>query len=128
MAREIMDFTQYAEEIGFTFKGETYFIPAFNKTELRAIMEINSKRESKKEDVEGEDKEKKEEEDNVKYFDYQDEMLAIGVYKKGEKGERIKLDISHFEEWPVAVKNKVMDIVNEQMSLMTKEDIESEKK
>ena len=116
MSREIIDFSDCAEEIPFKYKGIEYYIPAFNKNQIRKIMEINKKRKDKEEkdseiadsEIADDKNEEDFEEKDTEYFDDQDEMLCISVYKKENNSP---VEISVLESWPVVLKNRIMTLI-----------------
>lgn len=122
MTTEIQDFTDLALPIDFKYEGIVYRIPAFNKPQLKKLMSLTSKLRS---DEKEENKEK--ESESGEFLDVQDEMLIVGVLKQKEDNtfEAITMDL--IDSWPMRLKNKIMDLINRQMSNISGDD-ESEKK
>lgn len=133
MANDILDFTDYAKPIDFKFKDVIYRVPAFSKNQIETLMEANRKFIDQDEAVDDMvpkdgDKITKEQFDKTAgFFDSQDEFIAIALLKK--EGDEFKpVDKSELEDWPVKVKNRVMQVITEQMSSTVDDEEEPSKK
>lgn len=134
---DILDFTDYAKHIDFKYQNAVYRVPPFNKSQIETLMAINKKfvdigggmPDSDESDDSADDLKEisgKLETSN-QYFSMQDEFLACALFKK--EGESFQpVDISEFTNWPVKLKNRVMKIINEQMSTTIEDGDETEKK
>lgn len=118
----MLDFTDYAKPIDFKFNENTYRIPAFNKSQIEKLMKINA--EFVKKDKQGNlsipdapdsDNTDINDEENIRFFDMQDEFIGSALLKKIDNGF-VKVLKEELEDWPVKVKNRVMKAISEQMS------------
>lgn len=127
----ILDFTDYAKPIDFKFNENTYRIPAFNKSQIEKLMRINSEFVKKDKDgnlsVPDTDSIDADAEENIKFFDMQDEFIGSALLKKTDNGF-VKVQKEELEDWPVKVKNRVMKAISEQMSSTLDEGDVTEKK
>jgi hypothetical protein len=134
---DILDFTDYAKPFDFKFNENVYRIPAFSKVQIEKLMNINKKfiEIGKSVDktltdlIPGEDKDMtvEELETSKTYFDMQDEFIACALLRKIGDGSFAGILENELTDWPVKVKNKVMKVISDQMS-MSVEDEEPEKK
>ena len=130
----ITDFDDYAKPFDFKFQGQVYRIPAMDKITIEALMALNQKmrdeklektaQEMLKEDENSDDGISKDDLDNTKkFFDLQDEYIALAVKLLQEDGSIKDLQKEHFINWAVKVKNKVMSCITEQMSLADEDEV-----
>jgi hypothetical protein len=115
MENNILDFTDYAKPFDFKYNGNIYRIPAFSKSQIEKLMQINKRfmdLEKQKKDLNDPDKL----EDTGSYFVMQDEFLSSALFKKNESGGFNSIDPDELDEWPVKVKNKITNEIGKQMS------------
>jgi len=115
MENNILDFTDYAKPFDFKYNDNIYRIPAFSKSQIEKLMQINKRfmdLEKQKKDLNDPDKL----EDTGSYFVMQDEFLSSALFKKNESGGFNSIDPDELDEWPVKVKNKIMNEIGKQMS------------
>jgi len=128
---KIVDFIDLDKPFDFKYKENKYRIPALNKSQLIAISNINSalSKDIDEEEQNGEEQnDKKEKENNVKYLDVQDKMIiSVTLILDKENDKWSKVEQEHIEDWPLIVKQKVIESINKQMSTSTEED-DTEKK
>lgn len=125
MAENILDFNDYAKPVDFKFQDSVYRIPAFPKKKIEMLMKFNNefvKKQNLDEEIDPEAEVDQESMDKTfKFFDQQDEFLAMAVLKK--EGDTFKeVTVAELSEWPVRVKTKVMSEVTKQMSAVAEDD------
>jgi hypothetical protein len=120
---EILDFSDLDDVLEFKFKENIYYIPAFTKKQLDKLMSISRKfvafTDAEPKLPEEESEISKDDLDKTNdFFDMQDEYLLAAVMKKGVDGNIDEsLSDSDLASWPVKLRAKVMQLINEQMSI-----------
>jgi hypothetical protein len=119
----ILDFTDYAKPFDFKYNDNIYRIPAFSKSQIEKLMQINTRfmnLEKQKKDLNDPDSLG----DTGSYFIMQDEFLSSALFKKTESGSFEPIDPAELDTWPVKVKNKIMNEIGKQMSTNIEEEEE----
>lgn len=117
---EVLDFDDYAKPIDFKFNGGLYRIPSFNKSKLEQLMRINQ------EFIDSDTPDPNADEENppsidemnktVEYFTMQDDFISLALLKKTDNNSFVEIEKTELTDWPVRVKNKVMQTISDQMS------------
>jgi hypothetical protein len=130
MSANVMDFTDLGKGIQFAYKGETYEIPSFTKSEMTALMEISDLLVAASKDV-GKDIKEENKEDIIRssemkeMFRAQQQFIVAGV-RKISQGVYTNLEINDIEAWPWKLCNKVVSLIQEMMSTIS--DVDGEKR
>lgn len=126
---EITDFTDYAKPVDFKYNDGIYRIPAFGKNQIERLMQL-SKKFSDEDDEEKGDEEKDDEvtkeaiEKSTNFFNAQDEYLCTAIMKKNASEQFVNVPDNEFVDWPVKLKNHLMSMITNQMSVVNEDNIE----
>lgn len=115
---ELLDFSDLDERIEFKYKEDMFCIPAFTKKQLDTLMAISKRFVAdapKGEEVETENMSEEDMERSKNFFNMQDEYLIAAVSRIDEN-ILVPLTQDDIDSWPIRLKNKIMSLINNQMS------------
>lgn len=113
---DVIDLSDLVQSVKFKFNDQECEIPPIPDDKLRGIMKIANKI---TEVTKSEDK------DNDEFIANQNKFLAMSVQKKDGKSY-VKMDENEFVTWPLKLKNRVMELVFEQVGTSSGDDISSD--
>jgi len=116
---EVIDLSDLVQSVKFKFNDQEFEIPPIPDDKLKGIMSIANKiTETSKEGKKGSVADG----DNEEFISNHNKFLAMAIQKKdGDK--YIKMEPDGFSEWPLKLKNKVMELVFEQIGTSSGDDI-----
>jgi len=116
---DVIDLSDLVKSVKFKFNDQECEIPPIPDDKLRGIMKIANKiTESSKDGL-------NDEKTNDEFIANQNKFLSMAIQKKKDKSY-VKMDESDFESWPLKLKNRVMELVFEQIGTSSGEDISAE--
>lgn len=116
---DVIDLSDLVQSVRFKFNDQECEIPPIPDDKLRGIMNIANKiTESSKDGL-------NDEKTNDEFISNQNKFLAMAIQKKDGKSYA-KMDESDFAAWPLKLKNRVMELVFEQIGTSSGEDITAE--
>ncbi len=117
---DVIDLSDLVQSVRFKFNDQECEIPPIPDDKLRGIMKIANKiTEVTKKGGAEDDK------SNDEFITNQNKFLAMSVQKKDGKSY-VKMDEKEFSTWPLKLKNRVMELVFEQVGTSSGEDISSD--
>lgn len=119
---EVIDLSDLVQSVKFKFNKEEFEIPPIPDDKLKGIMSIANKiTEASKDNKEGQ----VEDTVNDEFIANHNKFLSMAVQKKdGDKYTKMEPD--GFSKWPLKLKNKVMELVFEQIGTSSGDDIPAE--
>ncbi|GAH16458.1 unnamed protein product, partial [marine sediment metagenome] len=118
MTQEVMDLSELVQSVKFKFNDQEFEIPPIPDDKLKAIMSTANKI------TEAGKKGMADDESNDAFIKNQNHFLSLGVQKKEGKNYS-KMDIKEFSSWPLKLKNRVMELIFEQIGTSSGEDVPS---
>lgn len=113
---DVIDLSDLVQSVKFKFNKEEFEIPPIPDDKLKGIMSIANKiTKASKEDQE-------EEGANDEFIANHNKFLSMAVQKK-DGDNYVKMEPDGFSKWPLKLKNKVMELVFEQIGTSSGEDI-----
>ena len=116
----VIDLNDLVQPVKFKFSDMEFEIPPIPDDKLKSIMGIANKitESTKKEESFMDDK------SNDEFIKNQNIFLSMAVQKKdGENDNYNKMKPTDFSSWPLKLKNKVMELVFEQIGTSSGEDV-----
>ena len=100
---EIIDFSDLAKDVKFSFKGVVYVIPSITNGKAKELFKLGKKERKKEED-------NNEEEIDTSFYD--DFITASVTFEDGSP-----VTVEHInKEWPMKLSLKVVKLINESIS------------
>lgn len=119
---EVIDLSDLVQSVKFKFNNEEFEIPPIPDDKLKGIMSIANKiTEAGKESKEGKEG-KMGDTDNDEFIANHNKFLSMAVQKK-DGDNYVKMEPDGFSKWPLKLKNKVMELVFEQIGTSSGDDI-----
>ena len=116
---DVIDLSDLVQSVKFKFNDQECEIPPIPDDKLRGIMNIANKiTESSKDGL-------NDEKTNDEFIANQNKFLSMAIQKKDGKSYT-KMDEGDFASWPLKLKNKVMELVFEQIGTSSGEDISAD--
>lgn len=116
MSENVIDLSDLVKAVKFKFNDEEFEIPPIPDDKLKAIMSTANKITEAGKDGMKDDKA------NDEFIKNQNHFLSLGIQKKEGKNY-VKMDQKDFTTWPLKLKNRVMELVFEQIGTSSGEDV-----
>lgn len=113
---DVIDLSDLVKAVKFKFNDEEFEIPPIPDDKLKEIMAIANKITKAGEDK---DKDKEEDEDSDLFIEHHNKFLSLSVQRKDDQDVYHKMEPQEFTSWPLKLKNKVMELVFEQVGTST---------
>ena len=118
MTQEVMDLSDLVMAVKFKFNDLEFEIPPIPDDKLKAIMSTANKI------TEGSKAGLMDDKSNEEFIKNQNVFLSLGVQKKDKDSENYsKMKATDFASWPLKLKNKVMELIFEQIGTSSGETI-----
>lgn len=117
---DVIDLSDLVKSVKFKFNDQEFEIPPIPDDKLKEIMAIANKITKAGEDK---DKDKEEDDDSDLFIEHHNKFLSLSVQRKDEQNVYHKMEPDDFKTWPLKLKNRVMELVFEQVGTSTGDDI-----
>ena len=123
---DVIDLSDLVKSVKFKFNDQEFEIPPIPDDKLKEIMAIanmitKSGEDKKKRDEE--EGEEAEDDDSDLFIEHHNKFLSLSVQRKDEQNVYHKMEPDDFKTWPLKLKNRVMELVFEQVGTSTGDDI-----
>jgi hypothetical protein len=108
---DVIDLSDLVKAVKFKFNNEEFEIPPIPDDKLKEIMAIANKITKS-----GENEEDK---DSDLFIEHHNKFLSLSVQRKDEQNVYHKMEPNDFASWPLKLKNRVMELVFEQVGTST---------
>jgi hypothetical protein len=116
---DVIDLSDLVKAIKFKFNDQEFEIPPIPDDKLKSIMSIANKiTEAGKEGL-------RDDKANEEFIKNQNKFLSMGIQKKQGKSYN-KMEPNDFSSWPLKLKNRVMELVFEQVGTSSGEEVSSD--
>jgi len=108
---DVIDLSDLVKAVKFKFNDEEFEIPPIPDDKLKEIMAIAN--------MITKSGENEEDKDNDLFIEHHNKFLSLSVQRKDDQNTYHKMEPDAFKSWPLKLKNKVMELVFEQVGTST---------